>query len=394
MYRDPLDMPSHHRVRNRAPIPKPKNLKEFIKLKLEQIKGFVKRLFYIISLVWATAPAILICMALFCVLDGVLPVIGAYISKDLLNAIAALIEENYSSNGLSEVFNAFRPILFLLIVQFLYLFIRRILNRISGCVNTIAGELLVNHIKLKIANKAKTVDTASFDNPDFYEKLENANREAGSRPLGILNATFNVISSVISLVSFFVVLTTLSIWAPIIIIVTAIPGAIVNYIYKNKNFFYMRRHSKERREMNYFSSLITNKDRAKEIKILGLSDTLIDKYNSAFKRHYSGIKKLAIKQTFWQVIVGLIATLANCALFAYVAYDVVFNNGMIGDYSLYAGALSSVTTYVTTFVTATATIYEGTLFIDNMIEFMKEERRVVPTVSPARLPLAISIRIC
>lgn len=39
---------------------------------------------------------------------------------------------------------------------------------------------MVNHIKLKIMNKTKDVDLASFDMPGFYEKLENANREAGS----------------------------------------------------------------------------------------------------------------------------------------------------------------------------------------------------------------------
>jgi ABC-type multidrug transport system fused ATPase/permease subunit len=32
------------------------------------------------------------------------------------------------------------------------------------------------------------------------------------------------------------------------------------------------------------------------------------------------------------------------------------------------------------------TIYEGTLFIDNMIEFMKEKREIVPTVSEPRIP--------
>ena len=64
----------------------------------------------------------------------------------------------------------------------------------------------------------------------------------------------------------------------------------------------------------------------------------------------------------------------------YVAYDVVYHNGLIGDYSLYTGALTSVAGYVTTLVTATATIYEGTLFIDNMIEFMKEESKIVSSL--------------
>ena len=39
--------------------------------------------------------------------------------------------------------------------------------------------------------------------------------------------------------------------------------------------------------------------------------------------------------------------------------------------------MSSISSYVTALVTATAAIYEGTLFIDNMIEFMNEKSEIV-----------------
>ena len=77
--------------------------------------------------------------------------------------------------------------------------------------------------------------------------------------------------------------------------------------------------------------------------------------------------------------VGLLSTLINCILFLFVAYNVVFENGQIGDYSLYTGALSSISSYVTTLLTATATIYEGTLFINNMLEFVSEPITMVPS---------------
>ena len=54
-------------------------------------------------------------------------------------------------------------------------------------------------------------------------------------------------------------------------------------------------------------------------------------------------------------------------------------DGEIVDYSLYTGALTSITGYVTTLTTSTAVIYEGTLFINNMIDFMKEKRTVIPS---------------
>lgn len=367
---------------------KPKRLKDVPSYILKRIKDFSSHLFYIISLVWEASPAVLVLMALFCILDGVLPVIGAYISRELINGIAALIGSVASDSLAENIFVTLKPIIFLLLMEFIYLFLNRILGRLNAGVTAIAGELVVNHIKLKIIAKAKTVDMCSFDSPSFYEKLENANREAGMRPIGILSATFNVISAFISVASFVAVLATLSVWAPIIIILTALPGAVVNYVYRRRNFKYMRRHSIERRQMNYYADLMVNKDYVKEIKLLDLGDTFTEKYKSAFGRYFAGLKKLILRENVFRVIVSLISTAASCLLFAYVAYDVVFNNGMIGDYSLYTGALSSVSSYVSVIVTSTATIYEGTLFIDNMIEFMNEKPSIVSAlaepVSPKR----------
>ena len=48
----------------------------------------------------------------------------------------------------------------------------------------------------------------------------------------------------------------------------------------------------------------------------------------------------------------------------------------IGDYSLYTGALNSISSAVAALITTTATIYEGTLFIDNMILFMNEKKTI------------------
>ncbi len=381
-----IPMPPRPPKRQSDGIAKPKGLFDVPRYLKARIGGFLSRLFYIVSLVWEAAPLLLIAMIFFCILDGTLPVIGAYISSALLNEVAALIGISSLGSVADNLFITMKPLIFLFVAYFVYLFLKKIMSRFNTMVTNIAGELVVNHIKLKIINKSKETDLASFDKPEFYEKLENANREAGMRPIHILSATFNVISALISAVSFIVVLATLSPWAPVIIICAAIPGALVNYIYRHRNFMYMRRHSKERREMNYYSGLMVNKDMVKEVKLLGLGDTFVGKYKTVFGKYYAGLKRLILKEGVTQLIVGLLSTLANCAIFLYVAYNVIYSNGQIGDYSLYTGALTSISGYVTTLLTATATIYEGTLFINNMMEFMKEEAHVVPTLSEPRKP--------
>ena len=61
-------------------IEKPKNLSELPKYLKKKVVGFVTRLFYIIKLVWESAPLMLVAMAFFCLLDGVLPVIDFFVN--------------------------------------------------------------------------------------------------------------------------------------------------------------------------------------------------------------------------------------------------------------------------------------------------------------------------
>ena len=367
-------------------IEKPQKLGEIPSYLIRKAKGFFSRLFYIFTLVWQSAPLVLITMMVLCALDGVLPVFGAYISSYLLNEIADLITDKNLGLITESALEAMRPLIFLFVLNLVYLFMKKVLNKVSTMVTGIAGELVVNHIKLILIGKAKTLDTRSFDDPQFYEKLENANREANMRPISILNATFSLISAIISAVSFVLVLASLNPLAPVVIMVAAMPAAIVSLIYRNKNFRYIRWHSKERRQMQYYSGLMVNKDRVQEIKILGLADTFTAKYKAAFTQYYKGLKRLIVKEGVTQILVGLITTVVNCLLFIYIAYAVIFGDGKVGDYSLYSGALTSITTYVATLLTSTVTIYEGTLFIDNMIEFMKEKREIVPSIEEPAVP--------
>lgn len=358
---------------------KPKHLREFPSYLWHRLCGFFFRLFYILRLVWKSAPGLFLLMIFFCVLSGLLPIGGAYVTRDLLNVIASLLGARTT-----VTLEQFRPIIFLLVFEFFYLFLSRVSTRLNSMVSGIAADLVSQHIRLCIMKKVQTVDQASFDDPAFYERLENANREAGMRPVGILNATLQVISTAISAVSFIIILVGLHPLAPVLIAVASVPGALINYIYRNQNFHYVRRHSKERRQMNYYSSVMVDKDYAKEIRILGLGDTFTKKYSDVFSVYFRGQKQIALREGRAQILIGLASVAVHCLLFGYVAWKVVFAQGAIGDYSLYSGALASISGYFSTLVTSTASIYEGTLFIDNMITFMKEESHIRASLSPAR----------
>ncbi len=371
--------PSPHEITEKLKEPLPKNIREIPGYLKRISRGFFSRLFYIIKLVWEAKKSLLIMMIFTAAFNGVSPVISAYISANLLNRVAEVLSLE------SPIFATICEVLLpAMLLQFGYMFIVSLINTASNTIIRISGEIVTNHVKCKIMNKAKEIDVASFDMPEFYERFENANREAGSRPIQVINSTFSIVSTTISAVSFVVILSAVAWFAPLVVILLSLPSAIITFTYRKKNFRYMRRRSKERRQMSYYSDMLVNKDMVKELRLFGLSDTFIFNYNKVFTRYFSGIKSLITGEAVWGIIISLVTTSVNCALFFFIAYTVTTDNGQIGDYSLYTGALNSIAACVATLVTTTSHIYEGTLFIDNMIIFMNEKQHIVPTLPTPR----------
>ncbi len=367
-------------------VARPKNLKDVPRYLIELFGGFFYRLGYIFVLVWRSSPLILFTMIFIALFDGVMPVIGSMISASVLDELHLVIQDRILAEEAGIPFTASfwgSAVLSMLIVLFAYRICNRVVTRISNSIIRIAGEKVTNQVKVQIMQKAKTIDLASFDIPAFYEKLENANREAGHRPIQTLQATFSIISTVIQLVSYVIILAKIPNmwWMPLGVALISVPSAVISFIYRRKNFQYVRWRSKDRRQLAYYSGLLVNKDLVKEIRIFDLADTFIDRYNRVFKKYYAGLRKLIIEESAWLIVIAIISAVVNCIFYAVIAFGVFVGRFTIGNYSLYTNALSSIANCVTSFINTSASVYEGTLFIDNLIAFMQEKPTIVSTAA-------------
>ena len=373
-----FQMPPDRRAIDQYRIPPPKHIKEVPGYLAKVFSSFFKRLAYIIKLVWEASPAIVFVMSFMALFDGVMPALGTYISGQLINKLAYA----YSANT-KELTNL-SIIVWLLVAQFGYLLFTSIIRRIDGIVVRISGELVSNHIKVKIMEKAKEIDLKSFDSPEFYAKMENANREAGNRPIQVLNSSFSIISTVISIVSYFFMITVIGFLPALLVIAVAIPSTIINFVYRKKNHDYVFRRSKDRRQMSYYSEVLVNKDLVKEVRMLGLADDFTNRYKAVFKKYFGGLKKLMFAEMWWGIGATLLTTVVNCILFVSIAKGVFNQSYPVGNYSMYTGALSAISGGIATLIGTSATIYEGTIFINNLIAFMEEKSTIVPSIDPPR----------
>lgn len=344
----------------------------------QKIKSSVEHLLFIIKLVWEANPRLLCGMIALSVLDGVLPLVQAFIAGNLIN----ILVEIAGSHAVADL----GRIVFFLLLQLAYMVLSRVTTRLSNTMTHLAGLLVTGHIKTVLAEKAKEVDLANFDLPTFYEKLENARTEASSRPVSIINAMLSFFSKLISTVSFTVLLGAVSPLIPLSVILLSLPSAVINFKYKKISFKYVKDHTNERRKMNYCANILTDKDQVKEIKLLRLHDVFIKRYKTLFKSYYAGLKKIYLREDLLHIIVHLISSAVNCAFFLYIAYKVCFDSMPVGDYTIYTGALTSILSGIASLVSYSSTIYEGTLFIDNMIDYLHVEPTVIPSAEPPRNP--------
>lgn len=368
--------PPNAQMRDKLRAKPPKNLKDVPRYLKETVGGTLIRLLYIFRLVWETKPGLLIFMIFMSVYDGVIPSITTLVTSNLLFKLTLSFT--------TEV-NLIPPLCFM----FGIIFLNSLTGGINNMVTEISGEAVANHIKVKIMNKAKTVDVASFDMPDFYERLENANREAGMRPIHILRSAFSMVSKVISIISYLGILAGLTGTLPLgsylffaLFLVVSLSSAMVSFYYRRKKHNYMFRRSKDRRQLSYYSDMMVSKDLVKEIRLFDLSDLLIGKYKNVFAGYYKGLKKIIVGEGSWHIFLNLLSAVMNGILF----YLVATNISRIDDYNNYTGALNAISAGLTSLVSTTAGIYEGSLFIDNLMLFMKEKQTVTSLTDAPRLP--------
>ena len=357
-------------------VPPPRSVGDVPRFLKELLGGFFKRFFYIVGIVWQTGHWILFLMTFLALFNGLTPVIGALLSKEIINELQA------ANTPVSEFFHS--RIFMLLIYLFIYRVLKRLALTAGTAVDSLSGELVIKQIKLRIMNKSHELDLQYFDLPEFYEKLENANREAGMRPIQVITKTFTAASTLIELISYIAVMVTapgLGL-AAFIIMAVSLPSAIISFIYRKRNFNYKRRRSKDRREMNYYSDVLVNKDIVKEVRIFGLTDFFADKFKKVFGEYFKGLRTLILSESLWQIALGIVSVIVNLFFCGIVALRVLSGEIMLGDYTLYTGAIMSIATCIATLISTSAGVYEGTLFIDNLMYFMNKSPGIVPTVTP------------
>jgi len=97
-------------------------------------------------------------------------------------------------------------------------------GRLVGLLRELLRTHLGNRINEAILDKALTLELRHFEDASVYDKMQNARREASSRPLSLVMQAFTVAQSAVTLAALSALLWRLSPWSVVVIVAASVPA--------------------------------------------------------------------------------------------------------------------------------------------------------------------------
>lgn len=317
-------------------------------------------------------------------ISALLPAAQAWAGKLIIDAIV------HAANQGMEPIIGLRYVGPYLALEFALVLIGSMTGQVRSLFDRIIQSQLTNHVNSLIIRKAISLDLQFFENPIFYDTLQNARRQADVSALNIVNATLQMVQQVITLISLVILLLRFSPWLAVIIFVSAIPSFLSQSQYAEKAFRAVSRRAPESRLINYLETLLTGNDTVKEIKLFGLGEPLLKRYQTLFTQFYLEDRAIAVRRTIAGSGWGMLSTLTYYGSYAWIVLRTIAGLITLGDMTMFLAIFRQSQSSIRSLLDSLNRLYESNLFLDNLMTFLKLQPQLVAPVNGLVVPAPIS----
>src|SRR6185503_15632107 len=149
-------------------------------------------------------------------------------------------------------------------------------------------------VNVAILEKALALDLRHFEDPEFYDKLTRARREASSRPLSLIQANFTLLRNALTLTGYVALLVRFSGWMVLVLLAASVPAFIAEARFSGAAFRLRNWRSPDARKLNYLEYVMANDEHAKEVKLFGLGPMLLGRYRRLAETFFKEDRRLAV----------------------------------------------------------------------------------------------------
>ena len=227
----------------------------------------------LVRLVWRTEPRYVAGIIGLRVARALVPLAVLWIGKLIVDEVVRAVG---TAAGLGAV--DWRRLAELLVMELAIALVGEGLARVSALLESLLGDLFANQTSVELMRHAATLDLEQFENAELYDQLERARRQTVGR-IGLFTLLLASIQDAITLVTLAAALAVYVPWLLVLLVVAVLPSLLGETHFASLGYSLLYSWTPERRQLDYLRYIGASDISAKELKLFGLSDFLVERYD-------------------------------------------------------------------------------------------------------------------
>ncbi|HLN20211.1 MAG TPA: ABC transporter ATP-binding protein [Bacteroidales bacterium] len=336
-----------------------------------------------LKLVWESTPGWTAANTVVSVLRSIFPFLLLLLLKKVIDVITS---EASASGNITTILI---PVAALALVWF----IDEALADAAGFFSSKQAMKFEDHMYDLLHTKASETDLLNFEDPEYYDCLSRAKREATWRPNNILHNLVSLSRSLLSLLLITGLILSFH-WLPAVILILAnIPGIWLRLHYAGVLYDFKREQTTESRKAAYYNWLLTGDRPAREMRLFGLGKYFKSLFRESFLRQKEEELDILRKRVFIGLVSDLIKASAILVIVLFIASETINGTISLGSMAMFLLAFRQGMIYLKELLGSVADLYEDGLFIGDTFEFLDLQPVISGSgnVNPATLVKKIEV---
>jgi len=338
----------------------PKSIKDNQKIGLKtsfNSLSYVPRFF---KEIWQTNKKLFLLSAFCRLVAALLPVIILWIGKIIIDEIIRI-----TTQGDKDFNTLWKYVL----LEFILVVISDLVSRAISLTDGILGDQYNINTSVKIIQKTNEIDISLLENSEFYDKLDRARTQT----MGRVDLMSNVLGQAQTTISIITLVAGLIYFEPyliILLVLSIIPSFINEVRFSQQQYSLARSWTAERRELDYLRFIGANDKTAKEIKLFGLTNFVVNRFKNLATKYFNLNKTLVIKRSSYGFLFNVLGSISYYAAYVFIIYRVLSGIITLGELTFLSGSFNRLMKSLQDFFSKFTRISESSLYLKDYFDFL------------------------
>lgn len=310
--------------------------------------------------IWQTNKKLFVISAFCRLVAALLPVVILWVGKIIIDEIIRI-----TTQGEKDFSVLWKYVL----LEFILVVISDLVSRAIALTDGILGDQYNIKTSVRIIKKTNEVDISLLENAEFYDKLDRARTQT----MGRVDLMSNVLGQVQTTISILTLVAGLIYFEPyliILLVLSIIPSFINEVRFSQQQYSLARSWTAERRELDYLRFIGANDKTAKEIKLFGLTNFVVNRFQNLATKYFNLNKTLVIKRSSYGFLFNVLGSISYYAAYVFIIYRVLSGVITLGELTFLSGSFNRLMKSLQDFFSKFTRISESSLYLKDYFDFI------------------------